>query len=194
MANYVFNTLVISGQKEDLENFIKTHISSDKNKFDFNTVIKEPIKESDCPDKYNLNINKNEHIEILKGKEWFNWYDWRYDFWGTKWNRVETRYYLDQQENLLYLEFETANNPVVNVVQVLINMYKNLKIEYRFFEPDMQISGSIINNTLNFYKYHVKSYRDNRNSVYNVINKIIISNDTNGSDTAIMYHCKLKKE
>ena len=54
---------------------------------DFDLIIPEPRFKQDCPKKYQ--VNKHSHVEEVAGREWFDWYEWHSDMWGTKWNAYD---------------------------------------------------------------------------------------------------------
>ena len=141
MPNYVNNILEIrskSGNAEDIINFIKQHYN-EEGLFDFNTFIPEPKTEEECPPEYNMSRTGNhKSLEIFEDKPWFNWYDWRLKYWGTKWNcGVESKCYFDFdkiRENYdslssIYIHFDTAWNPPFPIFQKMFEMHPELDIE-----------------------------------------------------------------
>lgn len=87
MPNWTQNIMIVRGTKTALDYFLKKYIDSTGN-FDFEKVIPEPKTEDECPEKY---IVKEVEGHISSSyKPWFNWYDWRVDNWGTKWNSSST--------------------------------------------------------------------------------------------------------
>lgn len=54
-----------------------------------------------------------------------NWYEWRVDHWGTKWNTYASKMMAD---NILY--FESAWSPPIDMVEKFIKMF-NLTATYR---------------------------------------------------------------
>lgn len=93
---------------------------------------------------------KNEIIEL--GKKYLsnivkygytNWYDWRIDNWGTKWNAYETEKIDDYT-----IEFNTAWNGVPDLICVLSTMFPEVEFEYIYADEDAGYNtgrGTIIN-------------------------------------------------
>ncbi len=132
MPNWVNNIIIIrTNNKEAIIKFLKRHIKDER--FDFNTVIPEPETEADCPDEYNLNKTKFDvGLEHEPDREWFNWYNWRIDNWGTKWNSFD-KLYIDygkiiEAENFIEIKinFQTAWSAPFPVFKKLLEMYSNL--------------------------------------------------------------------
>jgi hypothetical protein len=104
-----------------------------------------PYKSLFSADSFN-NCTKDEKDEMMKvGEKYFsiykecgafNWYDWRCDNWGTKWNAYESYLCgLDNKEVLI--EFQTAWNGVPYLIEKLVSSYPNLSFEYKFADEDM---------------------------------------------------------
>lgn len=126
---------------EDIINFIKQHYN-DEGYFDFNTFVPEPDSEKDCPPKYNFNTPlgkamNDRNLSIIDGKDWFNWYDWRIHYWGTKWNcGEESRCYYDFDKIKegysyfcpIYVHFTTAWNAPFPIFKLCYTLHPELSI------------------------------------------------------------------
>lgn len=99
--------------------------------FDFNNIIPEPETEEECPDRYNLNITPDDSIQIRTDKPWFNWYEWKYDTWGTKWNGFECKIINDDA-----IKFETAWSPADGVMQELSKTYYKDRVLLLFYNDE----------------------------------------------------------
>lgn len=147
MPNYVQNRIRVWGDSELLVKFIKRHIDSD-GCFDFNTVIPEPKYKVETSSKYIIKDEEDarEHFLGWSGPEdWFNWYDWRKDYWNTKWNAdgmfnmnfFDCGKILSGGVRVIHVNFETAWNPPLPVFEKLIRRYRNslrVKVDYWSFE------------------------------------------------------------
>lgn len=74
--------------RKELEDFKEKHLEGDE--FDFETIIPEPESIDDLTEaekaKYVLKGSETRSLEVIDGKDWFNWYDWHVDKWR---NQVE---------------------------------------------------------------------------------------------------------
>lgn len=76
----------------------------------------------------------------IRGEEIFNialqygsidWYDWRINNWGTKWNAYDTD--LDCcGDGSVELYFYTANHGAIPVIEKLVEMFPNLEFFYKY--------------------------------------------------------------
>lgn len=90
MPNWTYNELSVVGKCNLLD-----YLSVGKNGykyFDFNKIISEPGTVEECIAKYGVEYidEGDKHLEHNGNKDWFNWYKWHVDFWGTKWNSCDT--------------------------------------------------------------------------------------------------------
>ena len=148
MPNYVNNILEIrskSDNAEDVINFIKQHYNED-GLFDFNTFIKEPETEEECPLEYNMSKTATDRsLEIFDDKPWFHWYGWRLKYWGTKWNcGEESKCYFDLDKiresysyfSPVYIHFITAWQPPFPLFGKMYEMHPELNIRITYHSTD----------------------------------------------------------
>ena len=129
MPNWVYNTIHVRGVKtEDIKEFVKKYFT--KSNFNFDKVIPQPTRKKDCPEKF---YRKDEDcIEIEKNRPWFNWYDWRYANWGTKWNACDTCFDYQKGMTEIFIDFSTAWNPPTPIFDALKRQNPHLKFEFDF--------------------------------------------------------------
>lgn len=157
MPSWVYNVLTVYGENSFEGNrrvveFLRNHIVDEY--FDFNTVIPEPVTIDECPDEYNfliVNTDKMDTYDTI-GKSWFNWYDWRIDNWGTKWNSSGRQFFdfediLDEDvtgiDNKVHIVFESAWSCPIPIVKKLIEDYPDLKIYCDYFSVESLVLGFI---------------------------------------------------
>ena len=71
----------------------------------------EPKSQGDL---YELGRIMNDNMKKYNAKDW---YDWRYDNWGTKWNASEV--YSENKGEELNYSFETPNNPPDMIMEII---------------------------------------------------------------------------
>lgn len=121
MPNWCYNTLTITGKPKALNKMLK-QVKVDKNRvddfnenqetiFSFNKVIPMPESEKD------------------------NWYEWRVQNWGTKWNADVQYETTDQWENgEVFIEFNTAWAMPIPVLETLSKQHPTLTFFMRAYE------------------------------------------------------------
>ena len=151
MPNYCNNTLEVSVDPKDrealkqFENFVKTSLVEWKEdgemRFTFDGVVPMP-KELDIPSRF----PKSDELEALEKAniEKYghpNWYDWRCEKWGTKWDAVDT--YINSEPYLDYImvSFDTAWSPPIPYYEALSKKYPLLSISVEYGECGMDFAG-----------------------------------------------------
>lgn len=151
MPNWCFNILTVDSKGENVVNFLKKHIN-EKNEFDFNTIISEPNNESEVEDKYNFNktdTHRKDDFDSI-GKSWFNWYEWRYKYWGVKWNSSGKQFFdytrISEEDNVVVnICFRTPWKPPEPIIKELILMYPypEWEINCNYYDVEYGCSGWI---------------------------------------------------
>ena len=128
MADNIY-TLLKFKNKESYDHFIKNYVTFGKDDegeyffFDLAKVVPYPTKEN-CPDQYNMEskrydkltrMNHKGKLQLLKGLEFLDWYNWCSDNWGTKWNTFENK----KDDNKFEFMFSTAWASPINVIRRL---------------------------------------------------------------------------
>jgi len=167
MPNITINILKITniGKKDWFESGKEGSV--EYSLFNFNHIIPEPKSSEECDPKYNLNINPDSSIKEDE-KPWFNWYQWRIDNWGTKWNGYDCQILNDDA-----IKFETAWSPAVEVIKKLSRThYKDQQLilftndeDSDYWYADIYLNGDIIetyrlSNTIPRYESNDYSYLD----------------------------------
>ena len=92
MPNWVRTVLNFEGPTKSI-NALKKKIKREDNRassefdegaIDFEKIIPSPKTKEKCPKKYL--VTKDSHISLINGREFFNWYKFNIENWGTKWN------------------------------------------------------------------------------------------------------------
>ena len=145
MPNWCSNEVEIYGEKEDIAKFVEECFTDFKGTpvLDFNKVMPEP--DYDKPQKdgtHNNGVQKELH-DVMP-----DWWNWRNNNWGTKWNLVPdpegnlTGYEVTgQSEDFLQLEFETAWSPPNGIYMEIWAKYPDLDINWFYREDGCQLAG-----------------------------------------------------
>jgi len=145
MPNYCNNTLEVSVDPKNrealkqFEDFVKTSIIEDGERFTFEGVLPMP-KELDIPsparDEYEdialANIKKYGHAD---------WYNWRCDKWGTKWDACHIYLQGETYHDYVMISFDTAWSPPIPYYEALTKKYPLLSIYVEYSEPGMDFAG-----------------------------------------------------
>jgi hypothetical protein len=83
MPNWVYNTVTVSSRDTRTIAKLKRELQVEENPFSFEAVIPQPPEEE------------------------VNWYNWRVDNWGTKWDSSDARIMHEAPDSITYY-FETA--------------------------------------------------------------------------------------
>lgn len=99
MPNWIINKIKLNGEKENIEKLLS--MITENEAIDFDKIIPMPKTQKECDPKYY--VNENSHVELMKDRPWFDWYEWSCDNWGTKWNACDSGI---QDDDTIY--FQTA--------------------------------------------------------------------------------------
>lgn len=124
MPNWCYNKVSITNNSDDnsklqkVKEFLYSDASDDteENVFDFNNVVPEP-------------------------KEAEDWYMWRVNSWGTKWNSSCAEITYEDEETLEY-QFDTAWSPPEPIILQLREKFgDDVHISAFYDEPSMEFAG-----------------------------------------------------
>ena len=124
MPNWCYNKVSITNNSDDnsklqkVKEFLYSDASDDteENVFDFNNVVPEP-------------------------KEAEDWYMWRVNSWGTKWNSSCAEITYEDEETLEY-QFDTAWSPPEPIILQLREKFgDDIHISAFYDEPSMECAG-----------------------------------------------------
>ena len=117
MPNWCENDLEISGPATLVEEAV-AKISGPEGEIDFNKIVPEPENNPD-------------------------WYKWRVENWGCKWNASETQSHatLVKTKKKVEMSFQTPWAPPLPVMKKLGELYPGLTISIRYYECGMEYQG-----------------------------------------------------
>ena len=154
MPNWCENKLDVSGNEIDVQKFkeltlVKDDVGNGLH-FTMEILLTTPseLLEQTSPNTWRgeetdiegkLEFEKK--IEELKQKYGYtDWYDWRVDKWGTKWDAAES-YILDDEDEFFSIEYNTAWGPNIEWVRYVAKQFPELKFTLWFEEPGMGFCG-----------------------------------------------------
>jgi hypothetical protein len=139
MPNWCSNTLQISGDKEQLEMFKQKSISKsamDVDIFLMDGCIPMPEELAICED-----ITPEENAQRIAKYGYDNWYFWRLENWGSKWDAHES--YIEEDENGLTINFDTAWSPAIPYIKQVAKMFPDLIFDLYFMETGEWFAGRV---------------------------------------------------
>ena len=144
MPNWCSNEVQIDGTKEDIAKFREECFTEHKGSpvLDFAKIIPEP--DYDKPQKDGTH---NDGVQTEFKWEMPDWWNWRNDNWGTKWNLVPSKdadlwgYDADMALEYMFLSFDTAWSPPNGIYNALVDKYPDLSINWFYREDGVQIAG-----------------------------------------------------
>jgi len=144
MPNWCSNEVQIDGTKEDIAKFREECFTEHKGSpvLDFAKIIPEP--DYDKPQKDGTH---NDGVQTEFKWEMPDWWNWRNDNWGTKWNLVPSKdadlwgYDADMALEYMFLSFDTAWSPPNGIYNALVDKYPDLSINWFYREDGVQMAG-----------------------------------------------------
>ena len=145
MPNWCSNEVTIDGTKEDIAKFIEECFTDFKGTpvLDFNKVMPEPDYDKPKKDGTHNNGVQTELSSVMP-----DWWNWRNDNWGTKWNLVPNSEgnlsgydFVDSGEDYIQLEFETAWSPPNGIYNEIWAKYPDLTVNWFYREDGCQLAG-----------------------------------------------------
>ena len=148
MPNWCWNHLEVSGDEIQLREFVeKSTMNIERNtkqwdEFSFNGTY--PMPED-------LNITKGTQTQDEKEQAMLNkakygytdWYDWRCEEWGTKWDACEA--HIDHNDiDYFAVSFDTAWSPPIAWIENIMKDFPGLQFILEYDEPGMCFGGKLL--------------------------------------------------
>jgi len=128
MPNHVSHVFTITGESENIQNFISRCISKD-GEFNFSSLVTKPeILDrtiSGITNEMQTAEYKAIEKEAIETTGFNNWYNWCIENWGTKWNAYNTFY--DHNDDFIQFEFDTAWSCPEPIFNALAKQYPTMK-------------------------------------------------------------------
>lgn len=138
MPNYCNNDLSIVGKPTKIKKFLQDGLN-DKGEWVMSNYYPMP---SELDDEIGLNQISDAESRDLKDKYGAdNWYTWRINNWGTKWDCTANHYNIDGNE--LFINFDSAWTPPIDWLTTIAKNYPDLKFRLTYMEEGCQICGLV---------------------------------------------------
>jgi hypothetical protein len=134
----------VYGDKQEIKKFKEECFTDHKGEavLDFSKVLPEPDYKKPKKDG-----THNNGVQTELSVEMPDWWNWRNDNWGTKWNLVPnhdgdlTGYNMDSVGNEIRMSFDTAWSPPDGVYNAIVDKYPTLDINWFYREDGAQMAG-----------------------------------------------------
>lgn len=169
MPNWVKNELNFDST-EDLLNAMKKLKPDWKadDGFSFEWVVPIPKTKEECPAEYVIPEGEDRHLQTEKGMEWFDWYKWQCDNWGTKWDACN----VDVCDNKIY--FDTAWSPATPIFIALADKLFDFSFTILWSEEQGPLYNGIFghdrqesDDELSYWEDDFEEYSDEAYQTYN---------------------------
>ena len=155
MPNWCSNTLIVEGDLNELVDFkSKVLVPSETTKGDLDFTMEglhptpKELLEMTSPVMWRGELHDEEgqkefenHVKELEKKYGYtDWYNWRVDNWGTKWDAGDS--YVDERDGeSLCINYTTAWGPNSMFVHYASKQFPNLHFKLSYEEPGMGFCG-----------------------------------------------------
>jgi len=149
MPNWCSNDVQVYGDEEAIQKFKEECFTDHKGEavLDFNKVLPEPDYNKPKKDGTHNNGVQTELSSVMP-----EWWTWRNDNWGTKWNLVPhvdgdlSSYEIEVTVSesfgwYITLAFDTAWSPPSGIYEAIVEKYPDLDISWFYREDGEQIAG-----------------------------------------------------
>ena len=146
MPNYCNNNIVITGPNSVIDKIEKIANGDKGDLLQYFYPMPEALKDTTAPlPKDATKEEKAKAKENLKKYGYDNWYDWRVENWGTKWDIMEfyniNRKEIGEDESEIELGFDTAWAPALGAYERFIDKNSNCSLKAYYYEPGCDFMG-----------------------------------------------------
>lgn len=121
MPNWNKNITRLTGPKEQLDEAVK-RLKNRKGELTFNKIVPMPRALEDT-----VSPTKIRREELIKKYGDDNWYDWRCNNWGVKWDASESTFY--EEDGYIEIEYETPWGPPIEFWEKFTKQFPEISVE-----------------------------------------------------------------
>ena len=146
MPNYCNNNIVITGPNSVIDKIEKIANGDKGDLLQYFYPMPKALEDTTAPlQKDATKEEKAKAKENLKKYGYDNWYDWRVENWGTKWDIMEfyniNRKEIGEDESEISLGFDTAWAPALGAYERFIDENSNCSLKAYYYEPGCDFMG-----------------------------------------------------
>ena len=146
MPNYCNNNIVITGSNSVIDKIEKIANGDKGDLLQYFYPMPKALEDTTAPlQKDATKEEKAKAKENLKKYGYDNWYDWRVENWGTKWDIMEfyniNRKEIGEDESEISLGFDTAWAPALGAYEKFIDENSNCSLKAYYYEPGCDFMG-----------------------------------------------------
>mgnify|MGYP003342159804 CR=1 FL=1 len=154
MPNWCSNTLWVEGNPEQMQEFISKSVKPNESNSNYNEFTLEGLYPTP-PELLNTSFPnypkddasetekmeyQNKVKELEKKYGFSDWYSWRINSWGTKWDVCESAIHQQDEANFM-VTFDSAWAPPLIWLERIVPQFPELKFKLAYSEPGMAFCG-----------------------------------------------------
>ena len=145
MPNYCNNNIVITGPNSVIDKIEKIANGDKGDLLQFFYPMPKELNDTVAGPEPKTKKEKLEKRRLQVEYGASNWYDWRVENWGTKWDIMEfyniTRKEIGEDESEIALGFDTAWAPALGAYERFIDKNSNCSLKAYYYEPGCDFMG-----------------------------------------------------
>ena len=145
MPNYCNNNIVITGPNSVIDKIEKIANGDKGDLLQYFYPMPKELNDTIAGPEPKTKKEKLEKRRLQVEYGASNWYDWRVENWGTKWDIMEfyniTRKEIGEDESEISLGFDTAWAPALGAYEKFIDENSNCSLKAYYYEPGCDFMG-----------------------------------------------------
>ena len=145
MPNYCNNNIVITGPNSVIDKIEKIANGDKGNLLQYFYPMPKELNDTVAGPEPKTKKEKLEKRRLQVEYGASNWYDWRVENWGTKWDIMEfyniNRKEIGEDESEISLGFDTAWAPALGAYERFIDENSNCSLKAYYYEPGCDFMG-----------------------------------------------------